>query len=64
MAVVATTPPSAVVVTSPSSSTGVITRSASATRRREVEVEPRTFVSNVACYIEFLREEEEHLVEL
>ena len=47
---------------SPPSTAGIITRSASVARRREVEVEARTCVSDLARYIEFLREEE-HLVE-
>jgi hypothetical protein len=38
-------------------------RSATAARRREAEVEARTCVSDLARYIEFLREEEERLVE-
>ena len=40
-----------------------ITRSATAARRREVEVEACTCSSDLACYIEFLREDEECLVE-
>ena len=59
--VVAATPSSAAVDASPPSTTGVITRSA--TRRREAEVDARTCVSDLARYTEFLREEEEHLVE-
>ena len=57
----AATPPSATVAASPPSTTGVITRFASAARRREVEA--RTCVSDLARYIEFLREEEERLIE-
>ena len=53
----------AVVAASPPSTTGIITRSATAALRREAEVEDRTCVSELACYIEFLREEEERLVE-
>ena len=48
---------------SPPSTAGIITRSATAARRREAEVEARTCVSDLARYIEFLREEEERLVE-
>ena len=40
-----------------------ITHSATAARRRKAEVEGRTCVSDLARYIEFLREEEERLVE-
>ena len=61
--VVAATPSSATVAASPPSTAGIITRSATAARRREAEVEARTCVSDLACYIEFLREEEERLVE-
>ena len=53
----------AVMSASPTSTAGVITRSATAARRREAEVEARTCVSDLARYIEFLREEEERLVE-
>ena len=41
----------------------VIKRSATTARRQEAEVEARTCVSDPARYIEFLREEEECLVE-
>ena len=58
--VVAATPSSAA---SPLSIAGVITRSASGARRREAEVEARTCASDLARYTEFLREEEERLVE-
>ena len=61
--VVAATPSSAVVAASPPSTAGIITRSATAARRREAEVEARTCVSDLGRYIEFLREEEERLVE-
>ena len=61
--VVATTPSSVAVATSPPSTDGVITRSATTARRREVEVDARTCVSDLARYTEFLREEEERLVE-
>src|SRR5215216_70540 len=47
----------------PPSTAEVITHSATTARRREVEVEHCTFVSDLARYIEFLREEEERLVE-
>ena len=53
----------AVLAASPPSTAGIITRSATAARRREAEVEARTCVSDLARYIEFLREEEERLVE-
>ena len=56
--VVAATPSSVIVAASPPSTVGVITRSATAARRREAEVEARTCVSDLARYIEFLREEE------
>ena len=61
--VVATTPSSAAVAASPSSTVGIITYSATAAQRREAEVQARTCVSDLARYIEFLREEEERLVE-
>ena len=61
--VVAATPSSVAVAASRPSTAGVITRSATAARRREAEVEARTCVSDLARYIEFLREEEERLVE-
>ena len=61
--VVAATPSSAAVAASPPSTTGIITRSTTAARRREAEVEDRTCVSDLARYIEFLREEDECLVE-
>jgi len=61
--VVATTPSSAAVATSPPSTVGVITRSATTARRREAEVDARTCDSDLARYTEFLREEEERLVE-
>src|SRR5215216_5717510 len=47
----------------PPSTAEVITHSATTARRREAEVEACTCVSNLARYIEFLREEEERLVE-
>ena len=59
----AATPSSATVAASPPSTTGVITRSATAARRREAEVDARTCVSDLARYTEFLREEQERLVE-
>ena len=59
----AATPSSAVVAASPPSTAGIITRSSTAARRRGAEVEARTCVINLACYVEFLREEEERLVE-
>ena len=59
----AATPSSATVAASPPSTAGIITRSATAARRREAEVEARTCVSDLARYIEFPREEEERLVE-
>ena len=62
-AIMAATPSSAAVAASPSSTAGIITRSATAARRREAEVEARTCVSDLARYIEFLREEEERLIE-
>ena len=40
-----------------------ISHSVAVARRREAEVEARTCVSDLARYIEFLREEEECLVE-
>ena len=43
--------------------TMAITRSATAARRREAEVDARTCVSDLVRYTEFLREEEESLVE-
>ena len=48
---------------SPPSTAGIITRFATAARRREAEVEAFTCVSDLARYIEFLREEEERLIE-
>ena len=63
MVVMAATPSSAAVAASPPSTAGIITRSATIARRREAEVEARTCVSELARYIEFLREEEERLVE-
>ena len=54
----AATPSSAAVAASPPLTVGVITRSATATRRRELEVDARTCVSDLARYIEFLWEEE------
>ena len=54
---------SAAVAGSPSLTAGFITCSATAAQRREAEVEARTCVSDLARYIEFLREEEECLVE-
>ena len=59
----AATPSSVVVAASPPSTAGIITRSATAARRREVEVEARTCISDLARYIKFLWEEEERLVE-
>ena len=59
----AATPSSAAMAASPPSTAGIITRSATAARRREAEVEARTCISDHARYIEFLREEEERLVE-
>ena len=61
--VVAATPSSPAVAASPPSTAGIITRSATMARRREAEVETHTCVSDLARYIEFLREEEERLVE-
>ena len=61
--VVAATPSSAAVAASPPSTAGVITRSATAARRREAELDARTWVSNLARYTEFMREEEVRLVE-
>ena len=61
--VMAATPSSAAVAASPPSTAGVITRSATAARRWEAEVDARTCVSDLARYTEFLREEEESLVE-
>ena len=61
--VVAATPSSAAVAANPLSTAGVITRSATAARRREVEVDARTCDNDLARYTEFLREEEERLVE-
>jgi hypothetical protein len=58
----AATPPSAAVAATPPSTAGVITRSTTVARRRDVEA--RTSISDLAArYIEFLREEEERLVE-
>ena len=57
------TPLSSIMAASPPSSAGIITRSATTAHRRKVEVEARTCGSNLARYIEFLREEEERLVE-
>ena len=56
----AATPSSAA---SPPSTVWVITRSTTATRRREAEVDACTCVSDLARYTEFLWEEEERLVE-
>ena len=61
--VVAVTPSPAAVAASPPSTAGVITRSATAARRREAEVDACTCDSDLARYTEFLREEEERLVE-
>ena len=61
--VVATTPSSAAVAASPLSTARVITCSVTAARRWEVEVEARACISNLACYIKFLWEEEERLIE-
>lgn len=61
--VVAATPSSTTVAASPPSTTGIITRSATAARKREAKVEDRTCVSDLARYIEFLREEEDRLVD-
>ena len=57
----AATPSSVVMPASPPSTAGVIIPSATATRRRAAEVEARTCVSDLVR--EFLREEEERLVE-
>ena len=54
----AATPSSAIVAASAPSTAGVITRSTTAARRREAEMDARTCVSDLARYIEFLREEE------
>ena len=59
----ASTPSSAAVAASPLSIAGITTRSSTTARRREAEVEACTCGSDLACYIEFLREEEERLVE-
>ena len=59
----AATPSPAAMAASPPSTARVITRSAIAAQRREAEVEARTCVSDLVRYTEFLREEEEHLVE-
>ena len=59
----AATPSSAAVAASPPSTAGVITRSATAARRREAEVDACTCDSDLARYSEFLREEEERLIE-
>ena len=59
----AATASSAAVAARPPSTAGVITRSATAARRREAEVDARTCVCDLARYTEFLWEEEEHLVE-
>ena len=48
---------------SPRSTAGIINRCATAARRREAEVEACTCVTDLACYIEFLREKEERLIE-
>ena len=61
--VVAATPSSPAVAARPPSTAGVITRSATAARRRGEEVDACTCVSDLARYTEFLREEEERLVE-
>lgn len=61
--VVAATPSSAGVAASPPSNTGVITHFVTAARRREAEVDARTCITDLARYTEFLREEEERLVE-
>ena len=61
--VMAATLSSAAVAASPPSIAGVITLSATASRRREAEVDSRTCVNDLARYTEFLREEEERLVE-
>ena len=61
--VVAATPSSTAMAASPPSTAGVITRSATAARRREAEVYARTCNSDLARYTEFLREEEECLIE-
>ena len=49
----------AVVAANPPSTIEVITRSATAAERREVEVESHMCFNDLACYIEFLLEEEE-----
>ena len=61
--VVAATLSSAAVAASPPSTAGVITRSAKPARRREAKVDARTCDNDLARYTEFLREEEERLVE-
>ena len=43
--------------------TRVITRSTIIAQRRDTEVDAPTCVSDLACYTEFLREEEERLVD-
>ena len=54
---------SAAVATSPPSTAEIITRPAAMARRREAEGEARMCVSDLARYIEFLREKEERHVE-
>ena len=61
--VVAATPSSAAMAASPPLTAGVITRSATAARRWEAEVDTRMCDRDLARYTEFLREEEERLVE-
>ena len=56
-------PSSAAMAANPASNAGIITCSTTAARRREAEVEARTCARDLARYIEFLREEEERLVE-
>ena len=59
----ATTPPSITVASSPPLTAGVITRSATAARRREAGADAHTCISDLARYTEFMWEEEERLVE-
>ena len=59
----AATPSSAAMAASPPSTAWVITHSTTAARRQEAEVDARTCDSDLARYTEFLREEEERLVE-
>ena len=61
--ILAATPSLVIVAANPASTTGIITRSSAAARRWEAEVDARTCVNDLARYTEFLREEEERLVE-